>query len=52
MSSQQKDVPAKVVEKMAEQIKRSSNLSAEQARAVARESAERVNRERRQNGGN
>lgn len=47
-----KEVSGKVVEKMAEQIKKSSNLSAEQARQVARESAERVNRERRQNGGN
>ncbi len=47
-----KDVPQRVVEKMTEQIKKSSNLSAEQARKIARESAERVNRERRQNGGN
>ena len=47
-----KDVPQRVVEKMTEQIKKSSNLSAEQAQRMARESAERVNRERRQNGGN
>ena len=47
-----KDVPARVVDKMAEQLKKSSNISAEQARKIARESAERVNRERRQNGGN
>ena len=46
-----KDVPQRVVEKMTEQIKKSTNLSSEQARKIARESAERVNRERRQSGG-
>lgn len=52
MSDQNKPIPARVVDKVAEQIKKSSNLSSEQARKIARESAERVNRERRQNSGN
>lgn len=45
------DVKTTTVEKAAEQIKKSNpSLSSEQARKIAREGAERINRERRQNG--
>ncbi len=46
-----KDVKPSSVDKMAERIKQTTpSLSSEQARKVARESAERINRERRERG--
>jgi hypothetical protein len=46
-----KDVAPSVVDKVAQKIKESSpNLSSEKARQIARESAERINRERRERG--
>lgn len=50
MSDKSKEVPPAVVDKLASMITKNSNLSSEQARKIARESAERVNRERRENG--
>lgn len=45
------DVKPATVEKAAEQIKKSNpSLSSEKARQIARESAERINRQRRENG--
>lgn len=45
------EVKKQVVEKVAEQIKKSNpSMSSEKARQIARESAERVNRERRERG--
>ncbi len=45
------DVKPATVEKAAEQIKKSNpSLSSEQARDLARKGAERINRERRENG--
>jgi hypothetical protein len=45
------EIKPAVVDKVAEQIKKSSpSLSSEQARKIARESAERINRERREGG--
>ena len=46
-----KDVKPSSVDKMAERIKQTTpSLSSEQVRKVARESAERINRERRERG--
>jgi hypothetical protein len=45
------DIKPSTVDKAAEKIKQSNpSLSSEQARKVARETAERINRQRRQNG--
>lgn len=45
------EVKPATVEKAAEQIKKSNpSLSSEQARKIAREGAERINRERRERG--
>ena len=45
------DVKTSTVDKAAEQIKKSNpSLSSEQARKIAREGAERINRERRERG--
>lgn len=47
----EKDIKPSTVDKLAEKIKQSTpSLSSEQARKVARESAERINRERRERG--
>ena len=49
--SDSKDIKPATVDKAAEQIKKSNpSLSSEQARKVARETAERINRQRRGNG--
>jgi hypothetical protein len=46
-----KEIKPSSVDKMAERIKQTTpSLSSEQARKVARESAERINRERRERG--
>ena len=46
-----KEIKPSAVDKMAERIKQTTpSLSSEQARKVARESAERINRERRERG--
>lgn len=45
------EVKTATVDKAAEQIKKSNpSLSSEQARKIAREGAERINRERRERG--
>jgi len=46
-----RDIKPSVVDKVAQKIKESSpSLSSEKARQMARESAERINRERRERG--
>lgn len=42
-----KDVKRETVEKVAEKLKQSGNLTSEQAHRIAREGAEKINRERR-----
>lgn len=45
------DVKPATVDKAAEQIKKNNpSISSEKARAIARESAERINRQRRESG--
>jgi hypothetical protein len=46
-----KDIKPATVDKAAEKIKQSNpSLSSEKARAIARETAERINRQRRERG--
>lgn len=46
-----KDIKPATVDKAAEKIKQANpSLSSEKARAIARETAERINRQRRQGG--
>lgn len=48
MSDDKRDIKPATVDKVAEKVKQSRpSLSSEQARAIARETAERINRERR-----
>jgi hypothetical protein len=47
-SKDRKDVKDSTVDRMTKRIVENSNMSADQARKVARESAERVNRDRQQ----
>jgi hypothetical protein len=42
-----KDVKRETVDKVAERLKQHSNMSAEKAHKIAREGAERINRERK-----
>lgn len=49
--SESKDIKPATVDMAAEQIKKSNpSLSSEKARAIARETAERINRQRRERG--
>jgi hypothetical protein len=46
--SNNKDVKRETVEKVAERLKQHSNMDSEKAHRIAREGAEKINRERRE----